>query len=240
MGAAHRASSRSQAIVGFDTASDDTAVAACRDGEVLFADSLCAGENGRPLHATRLLAELERAAAAAGGWSEVSLVAVGIGPGSFTGLRIGIATARGLCRSLGIDLAGVCTLDALARPAIDGQPILAALDARRGELFTALYAPGGDRLDEPRVEAPGVVAERLSQLPQAPLAVGSGALRFSDELREAGCDVPAADDPLHRLQAASVCAIGAAAVASGQDEVEPLYLRRPDAERWRERDRKDN
>ncbi|HEU4598687.1 MAG TPA: tRNA (adenosine(37)-N6)-threonylcarbamoyltransferase complex dimerization subunit type 1 TsaB, partial [Solirubrobacterales bacterium] len=70
---------------------------------------------GRPRHATGLLEGVERAAAAAGGWEQVDLIGVGLGPGTFTGLRVGIATARGLSVSLGIPARGVCTLDALAR-----------------------------------------------------------------------------------------------------------------------------
>jgi tRNA threonylcarbamoyladenosine biosynthesis protein TsaB len=229
-------------MIGLDTATDDTAVAALRDGRLCFASSTVA-EGGRPRHATRLLAELEEAAAAAGGWSEVGRIAVGVGPGSFTGLRIGIATARSLAQALEIELAPVGTLEALARGARNGtsdRPLLAVLDARRGELFAALFGNGAEGLAEPLVSAPEPLCERLSKLPETPLAVGSGALRFRGELLEAGVEIPADSDPRHRVAAAETCAIGAETAPVGLERVAPIYLRPPDAERWRERDRTDN
>ena len=231
-----------QAIVGFDTASDDTAVAAARGGEVVFANSVERSENGRPAHATRLLAEVERAAESLGGWGSVGRIAVGVGPGSFTGLRIGIATAQALAQAQGLELVGVGSLDALARGAADTanrKTVLAAIDARRGELFSALFGPGGESLSGPAVDAPEALAKRLSGLSGAVLGVGSGTLRFRDELRNAGVEVPGDDDPVHRISAAETCAIGTGLAAGGR-AVAPLYLRRPDAERWRERDRNDN
>jgi tRNA threonylcarbamoyladenosine biosynthesis protein TsaB len=231
-----------QSIVGFDTATDDTAVAALRGEEVVHESSVQRTENGRPAHATRLLGEVEAAVDALGGWESVERIGVGVGPGSFTGLRIGIATAQALAKAEGLELVGVGSLDALARGAFahgGEQDVLAAIDARRNELFSALFAPGGERLSEPAVEVQEELVSRFSQLPSATLAVGSGALRFRDELRKAGIEVPADDDPVHRISAAQTCAIGAGLDASGEPAVEPLYLRRPDAERWRERDGKD-
>jgi tRNA threonylcarbamoyladenosine biosynthesis protein TsaB len=224
------------AVIGFDTATEDTAVAVVRDGKVLFSCSLDPPPGERPLHATRLLPEIERAAAAAGGWDSIKRIAVGIGPGSFTGLRIGIATGRGLAQALGLELAGVGTLAALARGADGGdRPRLAVLDARRGEIFAALYGIEGDAIWEPFVVRPSELARRTAALAEAPLAVGSGAVRFRDELRGSGAEIPGDTDSSHRIAAPEVCAIGALAVASRPGEVAPIYLRQPDAERWRER-----
>ncbi len=227
------------AVIGFDTATDDTAVAAMRDGELLFSRAVERGDDERPLHATRLLAEIEEAADAAGGWKSVGRIAVGVGPGSFTGLRIGIATAKGLAQGLGIELVSVGTLAALARGATadaTDQQVLAVLDARRAEVFGGLYNSDGEPVWEPFVAGPGEVAERMAALPEPPLAVGSGALRFRDELQEGGAAILPEGDPSHRIAAREVCAIGALTAAQGSKDITPIYLRPPDAERWRERD----
>src|SRR3954452_22848037 len=154
-------------VVGFDTATVDTVACAWRDGEVLHESQLGLNPQGRPRHATGLLEEVERAAAAAGGWEAVDLLAVGLGPGTFTGIRVGIATARGLGVSLGLPVRGVCTLDALGRgiQAAQGDgPALAVLDGWRGEVFAALYGAGGERLWEPAVFRPEDLAERIASL----------------------------------------------------------------------------
>jgi tRNA threonylcarbamoyladenosine biosynthesis protein TsaB len=179
---------------------------------------------------------VEKAAAAAGGWGEVNRIAVGLGPGSFTGLRIGIATARGLGASLGLPVAGACTLDALGhgiREGHGGRSALAVLDARRGEVFAALYSLGGERLWDPLALPPAGLAERVATLPDPPLAAGSGAVRFRGELEDRGAEVPADGDPVHRVAARHVCAVAA---AGDGEALAPIYLRAPDAERWRERD----
>jgi tRNA threonylcarbamoyladenosine biosynthesis protein TsaB len=226
-------------VVGFDTATADTAACAWRDGEALHESLLGLSSAGRPRHATALLGEVERSADAAGGWAAVDLVAVGLGPGSFTGLRIGIATARGLGASLGLALSGVCTLDAIGRgmgeAGIAGER-LAVLDARRGEVFAALYSERGERVWEPLVCRPEQLVERVAELGSTPSAAGSGAVRFRHEL--ARHDVPIADDadPVHRVAARHVCALAAALEDEDAGELAPIYLRPPDAERWRERD----
>lgn len=210
-----------------------------RDGEVLSESQLGSGPGERPRHTADLLDEVERAARATGGWEAVELLAVGLGPGSFTGLRVGIATARGLGASLGLPIAGVCTLDALGRgigETAGDRQALAVLDARRGEVFASLYAPGGERLWEPAALSPAELAERTSALPDPPLAAGSGAVRFRDELVGRGVDVVDEAEPAHRVVARHVCALAAAAGGGGGGSPDPIYLRPPDAERWRERD----
>lgn len=201
---------------------------------MLYEERLGLAADGSPRHSTALLAEVERAAAASGGWGRIGLIAAGRGPGSFVGIRIGLATARGLAASAGLPVAGVCTLDALGRAMTGGG--LAVLDARRGEVFAALYSPRGARLWEPLVSSPEALIERLSGLPAPPLAAGSGAVRFRDELANRDVEVPDDDDPIHRVAARHVCALAAADVAGADAVLEPIYLRPPDAQRWRERD----
>jgi len=228
-------------VIGFDTATVDTVACAWRDGEVVHESQLGLSPQGRPRHATGLLEEVERAAAAAGGWGEVDLLAVGLGPGTFTGIRVGIATARGLAVSLGLPVRGVCTLDALGRgigEAAGGGSALAVLDGWRGEVFAALYDAEGRRLWDPAVYRPEELAAQVASLDETPLAAGSGAVRFRQELTRDGVRIADGSDPVHRVAARHLCALAAAA-RTGEDESEelaPIYLRPPDAERWRERD----
>lgn len=225
-------------VVGFDTATADTTVCATRDGEVLHEATLGLTAEGSPQHSTALLAEVERAAAAAGGWEQVGRIAVGRGPGSFVGIRIGLATARGLAASTGIPAEGVCSLDALGRAMTEkgtGES-LAVLDARRGEAFVALYSPHGKRLWEPEVLSPEALSERLSVLSTPPWAAGPGAVRFRQELANRDVDIPDDADPVHRVSARHVCALAEATGYGDGDSLEPIYLRPPDAQRWRERD----
>jgi tRNA threonylcarbamoyladenosine biosynthesis protein TsaB len=137
-------------VLGMDTATSATAVALrLADGVTTQArDDPPAGAH--PGHATRLLAMAHDLLVAAGlGWSEVDRVAVGVGPGTFTGLRVGVATARGLAQSLSAELVGVSSTRALAHAALCSQAaedaprgVLAVIDARRGEVFAAAYEPG--------------------------------------------------------------------------------------------------
>lgn len=198
------------------------------------------------------MAEVEKAATAAGGWEAVDLLAVGLGPGTFTGVRIGIATARGLGVSLGLPARGVCTLDVLARgiqeatvssvPSGDiatkrNSSALAVLDGWRGEVFAALYGADGRRLWEPAVYRPEELAERVGELEETPAVAGSGAVRFRAELARDGVRIADDSDPVHRVAGRHLCALAAAAAGEeDRDGLAPIYLRPPDAERWRERD----
>jgi len=165
---------------------------------------------------------------------------VGTGPGTFTGLRVGIATARALALSRDLPLSAIGTLDALAAglaEAAGARPCLTVLDVRRGEVAAALYAAGGGRLWGPELSAPEQLAARLGELPETALCGGSGAVRFRQQLTGRAVEIPDDADPVHRIAARHVCALAAA--GTGEDEsasVAPIYLRPPDAERWRERD----
>jgi tRNA threonylcarbamoyladenosine biosynthesis protein TsaB len=150
-----------------------------------------------------------------------------------------VATARALGLSRGLPVSGVCTLDALGlalEGAAGGSPRLALVDARRGELFAALYSPSGERIWEPQVHPPEQLAARIEELDAPPLAAGSGAVRFRPQLASRGVEVPEDSDPVHRVAARHICALASGSDGEGQVPVVPIYIRPPDAERWLERD----
>jgi tRNA threonylcarbamoyladenosine biosynthesis protein TsaB len=229
-------------VIGIDAATADAVVGLTRDGEVLSESAVQPGEEGRPQHSRVLLEEVERAVDAAGGWEGIDRIAVGVGPGSFTGLRIGIATARALAQSRGIPIAGVSSLAALAagiseHPEAGDRSALPVLDARRGQVFAALHRPDGSEAWPPLVADPAELADRVRELDFSLLAAGDGAVRFASELESAGAMVLPPEDAVHRIAARHVCALGEAAEGEAPERIEPVYLREPDAKRWIERDR---
>jgi tRNA threonylcarbamoyladenosine biosynthesis protein TsaB len=191
--------------LAFDTATSAATTALVRDGDVL-------GE--AVSRAVRVLEDADELLRASGiERAELSALVVGTGPGSFTGMRLGLAAARGLALALELPVAGVSTLDALAAGAPGAVPVV---DAGRREVFTLV---DGD----PVVCAPQEVL--------AELCVGDGALRYREVLEAAGAEVPPDRDERHlpraRFHAQLAHDFGPA------DELEPLYLRIPDAERSR-------
>ncbi len=234
--------------VGFDTATDDTVVAGLDGDRVVAEASIAPGESGRPLHSQTLLDAAGEAADALGGWGEVDRIAVGLGPGTFTGIRIGVATAGGLALTTGVPAVGVSTLAALAvgiaREAGASGPVMPVLDARRGEVFAGLYNPMGRELEPPFVGSPEDLVARIGEitarLPQPPMVGGPGAVRFVDQLDRAGIEVPGPGSALNRLSGRAVCELGAGAARSQPGKpLEPIYLRVPDAQLWLERDGRD-
>jgi tRNA threonylcarbamoyladenosine biosynthesis protein TsaB len=227
-------------ILGVDSATADAVTGVTAEGEVVREGRIDPGPDGRPRHSHVLLGEIERSVDAVGGWERIDRIAVGIGPGSFTGLRIGIATARGLAQAREIPIVPVGSLSALARGiSASGprRPALPVIDARRGEVFAALFEEGGEELWPPFVASPDELGARLGELDRPPVAAGDGALRFAAELEAAGATVAPPDHPAHRLRARDVCAVGEEATEATPDQIQPLYLRPPDAKRWLERDR---
>jgi tRNA threonylcarbamoyladenosine biosynthesis protein TsaB len=221
------------AVLGFDTSTNATAVCVLRDdGQAFEHIPDPARLLDRPGHAAELMPAGARAMDDAGvGWEDIDTIAVGAGPGTFTGLRIGIATARALAHARGIPLKPVSSLAALALPLDLDRARLPLIDARRGELFAALHDATGERWP-PFVAAPGELEERIAKAfpgPEKPLAAGDGSIKFRAVLEAAGVEVPPDDSQLHVVRALSVCRLAGEAPVTPPEAVLPVYLREPDA-----------
>jgi len=175
--------------------------------------------------------------------SEVGVIAVDVGPGLFTGLRVGVATAKAMAQGLRIPMIGLSSLDLLAFPVRHSPSLVAAvIDARRGEVFCALYrpVPGGiQQVAPPRVCAPRELASELSARGENCLLVGDGALRYAEVFDDerhveiGGCGL-AHPSAASLVELAHPQAIREDFVHVSQ--VEPLYLRKADAEvNWERR-----
>jgi tRNA threonylcarbamoyladenosine biosynthesis protein TsaB len=220
-------------LVGFDTSTNATSVCVLRADGRAFEHVPAPGRLlERPGHAAELMPAVARLMADAGlSWPEVDAVAVGVGPGTFTGLRIGIATARALAHARGIAVRPVSSLAALADPLAPDRPRLPLIDARRGELFAALHGPDGVRWP-PFVAAPEALAERVGKaFPGAEKAVaaGDGAIKFRSVLEAVGVEVPSDESQLHVVRAHSVCHLALTGTETPPEAVLPDYLREPDA-----------
>jgi len=232
-------------VLGLDTATAATTVGLrLADGALLERrDDPSAGAH--PGHATRLLAMAAELLADAGlSWQQIERIAVGLGPGTFTGLRVGVATARGLAHSRGIELVGVSSLRALAQRGLadvsgPARPdaVLAVIDARRGEVFAAAYRRGPTGLPSELTGAIALAPEGVAELVAGErergrwLLVGDGAERYRELLTAAGLELAPAGSPLHLVSAEAICVLGAdAAVLPGAGGPLPDYVRRPDAE----------
>lgn len=194
--------------LAFDTATGVATSALVRDGEVL-------GE--RASRAVRVLADAEELLEQAGAEPrELSRLVVGTGPGSFTGVRMGLAAARGLAFALDLRLAGVSTLEALAAGAPGALPVV---DAGRREVFTLVDG-------NPAVAAPGEL-----RIEPGTTCVGDGAVRYREVLEALGATIPPRDSELHLPRARFHAEL--AREFLDPETVEPLYLRLPDAEQPR-------
>jgi tRNA threonylcarbamoyladenosine biosynthesis protein TsaB len=216
--------------LGFDTATPSSAVALMTsDGGIYEArDDVPLGARGHHAESVLVLAAMVLDQAGLE-WSDIEQVAVGLGPGGYTGLRIGIATARGLARAHGASLSGVGTLRALAEPA-GAVTALTILDARRGELFLAAFADGLEVL-APRVIVPAELGALELPATTAPLvALGDGALANRSRLAEVGISVAPEGSVLHLVSASAICRLAGAGEGVTGEQLAPLYLRLPDAE----------
>jgi tRNA threonylcarbamoyladenosine biosynthesis protein TsaB len=222
-------------VLGLDTATPATAVAVLDSAAPGSASARRhdPGPGERPGHSAMLLTLAHEQLAAAGlTFTDVDRVAIGLGPGGFTGLRIGVATARALAVAADAEIVGVSSLRALAAGAPDAGAtgVLAVIDARRGEVFAAGFA-GGEEVLAPVAIAPAQIG---SVVEKGWLAVGDGALRFRTELEGAGCLVPPDGSPQHRISAEAICRLSLEARKGTPLElIVPNYLRPPDAVKTR-------
>jgi tRNA threonylcarbamoyladenosine biosynthesis protein TsaB len=234
-------------ILGFDTATPATVVAlldaaagtAREDRHDPDAD---AARPQRPRHMTGLLTLVDAEMRALGaGWEDIDRIAVGVGPGTFTGLRIGVATAQALARTRGIPLVGVSTLHSLALGAArdataEEDAVLAVIDARRGEVFAAGWSvsdvedPRAEPLLSPRAVPVDALAETLRQPGHSWVAVGDGSVAFRTALERSGARIPKDDSKRNRVSAIEHCRLARGLSPEPPDGVRPEYLRLPDAE----------
>ncbi|HEY4461167.1 MAG TPA: tRNA (adenosine(37)-N6)-threonylcarbamoyltransferase complex dimerization subunit type 1 TsaB [Streptosporangiaceae bacterium] len=220
-------------LLAFDTATPAVTVA-LHDGERVLAEAVAVDARR---HGELLAPSIAKVIADAGAEpGDLTAIATGVGPGPYTGLRVGVVTARVFGQTLGVPVYGIGTLDVIARaaaPAAAGREFLAATDARRKEVYWARYSAAGERLAGPEVNRPDEVPDG----PSMPVAGPAAALypgAFGEPIwREYPSAVVLAELVAGRL--AALTAGGADALtAGGADAVEllppePLYLRRPDA-----------
>ena len=217
-------------LLGFDTSTAATAACLLRDdGEAFEVVPEPAALLGPPAHARELLPAVARVVEESGaGFDGIDAVAVGRGPGTFTGLRVGVATARALATARGLPVHPVSSLAALAA-GTEAPLVLPVIDARRGEVFVALH-DGGRQRWPPSCAAPEALAARLRAEGIRPLAVGGGSIRFRAHLEAVGAEVPPDRSTLHAVRALWVCRLAASTPATSPEAVVPEYLRVPDAQ----------
>ncbi len=216
-------------LLGIDTSTPAASAAVLRDDGEAF-EVLPPPERLErpPAHATELMPAVADAMDRAGvDWSDLDAIAVGIGPGTFTGLRIGIATARALATAAELPLRRVSSLAALAA-GIDSLVRLPMIDARRGEVFAALYEEDRE-FWPPLVIPPEELIEQLGNAAVIPLAAGDGSLRFRGMLEAAGIPVEPDHSQAHVVSALQICRLGEGALDEPPESVLPEYLREPDA-----------
>jgi tRNA threonylcarbamoyladenosine biosynthesis protein TsaB len=220
-----------------DTSTAASAACVLRsDGEVFEVAPDPAALTARPAHARELMPAVAEVMDRAGlGYEDLEGIAVGVGPGTFTGLRIGIATARALASAGNLLLRPVSSLAALAggieaEAGADAPPsLLAVLDAKRGEVFAAEYAAGGQHRWGPLALRPEELADRIRADGGSRLAAGDGSVRFRRVLEAAGISVMPDESRAHVVRALHVCRLASGVPGVAPQAVLPDYVRAPDA-----------
>jgi tRNA threonylcarbamoyladenosine biosynthesis protein TsaB len=214
------------AILALDTSTERESVAVVRDDTVMGEIRLRAVEG----HSRRLLPAVDfLLSSLALAPADLAGFAVTLGPGSFTGLRVGLSTVQGLALGAGLPSVGLCTLDVMAA-SLAGRAdcLVAMMDAYRGQVFAAIYDREGRLLSERVAEDPQLFVERL---PERPLVIGDGASRYREILYERRPQAEVAGDDALFL-AGTLGRLAAPRLAAGQGqppgELRPLYLRGAD------------
>jgi tRNA threonylcarbamoyladenosine biosynthesis protein TsaB len=229
-------------VVGIETSTPQTSVAIGTEREILGRIQV-AGRSRQEVLAPALDQLLR--------WTGVELsqvggFSVGIGPGLFTGLRVGVQTAKTLAQVTKAPIVGLTSLDVLAyRVRFTHRTIVAVIDGRRGEVFRAVYrpVPGGVLRDSPyAVQRPDVLVADLQALPGEVLAVGNGAILYRDVLAEVGARVEFASPSVAHPDAAALVELAVPRFLREEHDrlvdVVPTYLRKSDAEiAWDQRTR---
>lgn len=217
-------------VLGLDTSTPASATGVLRDDGAGFEHRpTTSALLGPPAHSRELLRAAAGVLAEADlEWTDLDCIAVGAGPGGFTGLRIGVSTARALASAHDLELRAISSLEALAS-GIEGQLRLPLIDARRGEMFGALF-DGGHELWPPFAATPEALLERLEGAPAPPLGAGNGSLRFREALEGGGARIAPAGSDSHAVSALAVCRLALAAPSAPVEAALPYYLREPDAQ----------
>lgn len=221
-------------ILGIETATEQVSVAIGGHEGVLGLVEVCRGRR----HAETLAPAIEFVCTQADvRLDEISVVAVDVGPGLFTGMRVGLASAKALAQALRVPMIGMSSLDLLAYPLRQtGRTVVAVIDARKGELFYAFYRPvpgGVQRVLEPQCGTiDDLIAEVMARSDDV-ICVGDGALRHRDEIvAELRCEM--AEQFLSRPSAAPLVQLAHARALREEWvnpwEIQPLYMRLPDAQ----------
>jgi tRNA threonylcarbamoyl adenosine modification protein YeaZ len=209
-------------LLALDTATPAVTVA-LHDGEQVLAR---ADRVDARRHGELLLPCVDRVLGDAGReLTEVTAVVAGVGPGPYTGLRVGLATAQAFGAALGVPVHGLCTLDGLAYATGLDTPFVVATDARRKEVYWARYADARTRVSEPAVDRPAELTEAVAGVP----AAGAGARLYAETFTGVRADLP------EHQSAAALAALAAEKLTADPSGTgflppRPLYLRRPDAQ----------
>ncbi len=230
------AASSAGPVLGFDTGSSIASVALVADGRFLGVTARPVTSHGAALPgAVNQLLEGAKLRP-----QDLAAVAIGIGPGSFTGLRIGLSYAKGLVFASGAKIVGVPSLDALAIGALDspaarpGLRVCALVDARKGEVYAALYEIVADGLEKVTQDVVMPLVRVISHLGHGAILAGDySANDAAALLKDKGHNVTVLEHSALESRGRNIAALGGARIASGQDDsadtLEPLYVRSPDA-----------